>query len=96
MILFLRYSATVFCEKEPIKIKNSSFFWLFLKSLFLEILDISTEVTGALDGNFFSTMKILAFFATKDLFLFISYISTKGNSALIFNFFATFSVIIIL
>ena len=43
------------------------------------MLDIFTEVTGALDEIFFSSLNIFAFFATKDLFFLISMTSIKGN-----------------
>ena len=41
---------------------------LIFFDLFLEIFDICTEATGAFEEIFFSSLKILAFFATKDLF----------------------------
>ena len=47
--------------------------------LFFEILEISTDVTGAFDEICFSSLNIFAFSATKDLFFFISKISTRGK-----------------
>ena len=44
------------------------------------MFDIFTEVTGALEEIFFSSLKIFAFSATKDLFFFISNISNKFKS----------------
>ena len=64
--------------------------------LFFEILEIWTESTGALDGIFFSSVYILAFFAIKDLFFFISKISKIGNFLFNLSFCATDSVINIL
>ena len=58
-----------------------------------EIFDILTEVTGAFDGIFFSSLKIFAFFATNDLFFFNSNISTRGKFSFKFNTFATSWVI---
>ena len=37
-------------------------------NLFFEILEISTEATGALEGIFLSSIEILDFYAIKDLF----------------------------
>ena len=62
MILFLKNSV-ISCELNvPIKIKKSSLF--FSLDLFLEILDICTDVTGAFEDIFFPHYKF-SFFCNK-------------------------------
>ena len=49
------------------------------------MLFILISSTGALLAIFFSSLSVIAFFATNDLLDFISFISTKGNSEERFN-----------